>query len=41
MKVGGLYPINKTEDYIGPLPYSLEHGVNETIRWMKNNGEIK
>jgi nucleoside-diphosphate-sugar epimerase len=33
-----VYDISATEDIAGPLPYSLEQGVEETVRWMKTHG---
>lgn len=41
MKTGGFYPVQKTKDLVGPLPFSLEHGVRETIAWMQRRGGIK
>jgi nucleoside-diphosphate-sugar epimerase len=32
------YPIGPTRAIAGPLPYSLEAGVEETIRWLRQQG---
>lgn len=40
MLTGGLYPTEKTKDFVGKLPYSLEDGVRQTVRWMRSQGEI-
>lgn len=32
---GGHYPYRKTADVVGPLPYSLDAGVAETVQWMR------
>ncbi|HEU4551130.1 MAG TPA: NAD(P)-dependent oxidoreductase [Rhizomicrobium sp.] len=33
---GAHYPIEKTQDAVGPLPYALADGVRETVHWMRN-----
>lgn len=40
MRTGGIYPIDNTIDLVGTLPYSLEDGVQETVKWMRSVGEI-
>jgi nucleoside-diphosphate-sugar epimerase len=40
MLTGGLYPTEKTQSFVGELPYSLEDGVRETVKWMRSQGEI-
>ena len=34
MLTGAHYPIEKTEKIVGELPYILEEGVRQTLRWM-------
>jgi nucleoside-diphosphate-sugar epimerase len=34
-------PIAKTEEVAGPLPFTLIEGVDETIRWLKNQKLLK
>ena len=38
MTVDYLSPIDKTEELLGPAPYSLEEGIAETATWYKNRG---
>jgi nucleoside-diphosphate-sugar epimerase len=40
MLTGGLYPTEKTQAFVGELPYSLEDGVRQTVHWMRSQGEI-
>lgn len=40
MLTGGLYPTEKTQAFVSNLPYSLEDGVRQTVRWMRSQGEI-
>jgi hypothetical protein len=35
-----LTPIQRTLDLVGPSPYSLEQGIEETIRWF-STGEVR
>ena len=32
---GAHYPIEKTKNIVGQLPFTTEKGVNETIKWMR------
>jgi len=41
MGTGGIYPVEKTGDLVGPLPYSLRDGVHATVNWMRFSGELK
>lgn len=41
MLTGGLYPIEPTMHLFGPLPFNLKEGVRETIKWMRECGDIK
>jgi GlcNAc-P-P-Und epimerase len=41
MLTGGIYPIEQTMKLCGPLPYSLQEGVKETIKWMRESGDIR
>ena len=34
MLTGARYPIEKTEEIIGPLPFTFEEGIRETLDWM-------
>ena len=34
-------PLDNTREITGPLPYTLEQGVDETIDWLRNAGLIK
>jgi nucleoside-diphosphate-sugar epimerase len=38
---GGHYPIDNTRDVVGPLPFSLDESVDQTVAWMKEQGLIK
>jgi len=40
MFTGGLYPTEKTQAFVGDLPYSLEDGVRQTVKWMRTQSEI-
>ena len=40
MFTGGLYPTEKTQAHVGNLPYSLEDGVRQTVRWMRSQAII-
>jgi nucleoside-diphosphate-sugar epimerase len=31
-------PLDSTREIIGPLPYTLEQGVEETVRWLRQAG---
>ena len=35
MLTGGHYPIEKTQDLVGELPFNLKNGVRFTLLWMK------
>lgn len=35
MLTGGVYPVEKTKEIAGELPFTLDMGVKETIEWMK------
>ncbi len=41
MLTGARYPIEKTASAVGPLPYSMEDGVRQTIQWMREQGQIR
>lgn len=41
MLTGARYPIEKTAAAVGPLPYSMEDGVRQTIQWMREQGQIR
>jgi nucleoside-diphosphate-sugar epimerase len=34
-----LTPIQRTLDRLGPSPYSMEHGIDETLRWLARQRE--
>jgi nucleoside-diphosphate-sugar epimerase len=36
MLTGGSYPINNTEAVVGPLLYSMEDGVQRTVKWIRS-----
>ncbi len=40
MKTGGQYPVQNTKELVGPLPYSLQDGVRETLDWMHSYEKI-
>jgi hypothetical protein len=33
-------PIDATREVVGPVPYSLEQGVDETVAWMRKSGLV-
>ncbi|MBI3070820.1 MAG: NAD(P)-dependent oxidoreductase [Deltaproteobacteria bacterium] len=37
MLVEAPYPVERTERVVGPLPYTLENGVAETVRWLRDS----
>ena len=41
MLTGGLYPIASTMNLCGVLPFTLQEGVRETIKWMREAGDLK
>jgi hypothetical protein len=41
MLMGAHYPIEKIQQLVGPLPYSMENGVRRTIQWMHEQGQIR
>jgi len=41
MLTGSHYPIEKTQEVVGKLPYTFEQSVNHTLRWMYEEGLIK
>lgn len=41
MLTGSHYPIEKTEEIIGVLPFSFETGVRETLAWMYKQDLVK
>lgn len=41
MLMGAHYPIEKTQQIVGVLPYSMEEGVRRTIKWMHEQGITK
>jgi nucleoside-diphosphate-sugar epimerase len=34
---GGYYPIENTKKIVGDLPFSMEKGVEKTVKWVNNN----
>jgi GlcNAc-P-P-Und epimerase len=40
MQTGGHYPIEKTANVVGDLPYTLEDGVRKTTDWMRSQNLI-
>lgn len=38
--VGYQFDLTGLEEITGPLPYSMEQGVEETVKWLKNEGII-
>lgn len=40
MLTGGIYPVDNTKELAGELPYNLEQGVERTIAWMREVGDI-
>jgi len=41
MLTGSHYPIEKTEEAVGHLPYSFEEGVRNTLSWMYDQKLVK
>ncbi len=41
MLTGSQYPIEKTEDIVGELPYTFEEGVRVTLSWMYDQKLVK
>ena len=41
MLTGSHYPIEKTQEVVGDLPYTLEEGVNQTLCWMYEQGLVR
>lgn len=41
MLTGAHYPIEKIQDLVGTLPYSMDDGVRRTIQWMYEQGKIR
>ena len=41
MLSGGSYPVDELRKFVGELPYDLEAGVLETVRWLRSVGDIK
>ncbi|HEY4942155.1 MAG TPA: NAD(P)-dependent oxidoreductase [Rhizomicrobium sp.] len=41
LMTGGDYPLEKTQLVVGPLPFSLGDGVAQTVRWMRERGELR
>lgn len=41
MLTGAHYPIEKIQQLAGSLPYSMEEGVRQTIRWMYEQRQIR
>ena len=41
MLTGAHYPIEKTKEVVGGLPFNLEEGVRQTLIWMKQQQLIK
>jgi len=41
MLTGSHYPIEKTKNIVGDLPYSFEAGVKQTLLWMYEQGLIR
>jgi nucleoside-diphosphate-sugar epimerase len=40
MLTGGSYPIDNTKALVGPLPYTMEQGVDRTLSWMRATKQI-
>lgn len=34
-----VFPIEEIQSMVGPLPYTVENGVDETVRWLKSTQE--
>ena len=41
MLTGAHYPIEKTQNIVGQLPFSMEDGVHQTLEWMREEKLIK
>ena len=41
MLTGAHYPIEKTQEVVGDLPFSLKDGVRQTLEWMTQEGLIQ
>jgi nucleoside-diphosphate-sugar epimerase len=41
MLTGSHYPIEKTQEVVGDLPYTIEEGVNQTLCWMYEQGLVR
>ncbi len=41
MLTGAHYPIEKTREIIGELPFSIQEGVQQTLNWMRQQGYVE
>ena len=41
MLTGAHYPIEKTKEIVGPLPYTMEDGVRQTLNWLYDQKMIR
>ena len=41
MLTGAQYPIEKTQEFVGELPFSLLEGVRQTLDWMAKEGMLR
>ncbi len=41
MLTGAHYPIEKTEEIVGALPFTLQDGVQQTLDWMATEGMLQ
>ena len=41
MLTGSHYPIEKTQEVVGDLPYTLEEGVNQTLCMLYEQGLVR
>jgi len=41
MLTGAHYPIKKTEEIVGALPFTLQDGVQQTLDWMRQEGMLR
>ncbi len=41
MLTGAHYPIEKTEEIVGTLPFTLQDGVQQTLDWMGKEGMLR
>jgi nucleoside-diphosphate-sugar epimerase len=41
MLTGAHYPIEKTQEVVGELPFTLKEGVQQTLEWMAQEGLIQ